>query len=226
MAVKFWVPLSSATVNGNAISVSPLNKQTTGDVDETDRLQINATGDSRFTLSGTPSSIVTGHGDITSVKMHFRIYYSNNGPVDLDTSELRAMVAPFITVDGTTHYNLPDYQDVGGLSSQCGYDFTDYTKNFNQPGEPVAKVCAWDMSTILGVPADWNDTKLNGCTFGLKMTNTYLGPLPYRYSGTAPLPGGAGNTPRHNITQCILEVDALDVPAPPVVTKPMLMVIG
>jgi hypothetical protein len=212
MAVTFWPTLASATINGGAVATAPLSKATTGDVDETDRLSTSASGRSEFTLNAVNASVGVSHGGITSVKMHFRLYYSNNGTVSLDEGNFLAYVAPYVTVDGVTYYNCPEFDFPGGVQSFMGYAFGSYTHNFNLPGEPVAKIVEWDITSL----ASWDNAKLSGLNFGLKMTGDYLGPNPFRYSGWAPDPGGAGNAPRYNFTQLMLQVAANDPPPPPV----------
>lgn len=224
MAVKLWIPGATGTMNGSGVDVSPLgrsSKWTTGDIDETDRVTVGASGRSEFDLRVVSGAVSTPIGDVTGIKMHFRIYYSNNGPVALDDSSFLGYVAPYFVLDGSTYWNCPDVDFPGGVQSFMGYYFSSFTHNFNLPGEPVAKVCEWDIGA-LGLT--WDATKLSSLTFGLAMKGDYLGPNPFRYSGWAPDPGGGGNTPRYNFTQLVLEVDADDPPAPPPTSRGLVLV--
>jgi len=222
MAVKFWVAPATATVRGSGIGVAPLNKQVAppGEIDETDRVSIGQ-ADNLWRLRAWPGSVGVEHGGITKVTLHGRIYMSNNGPFVWDFSTNDAYVAPYVVVDGVATYFTPDwvnvpYQLYVGQGYQNGW-------NFNQQGQPTSfKIgpahVGWDVTAL----AAWTNAKLAACEFGLSMDEASLGT--YYRAGYMPINGPAGTTPRYNISQLILEVDAAD--PPPSYAKSFMAVIA
>jgi hypothetical protein len=207
VAVKFWVPVATATVRGSGIGVSALNKQVAppGDIDETDRVSI-AEATRKWRLQGYPGAVAVSHGGITKVQLHARIYVSNNGTFSWDFSGNEAYVAPYVKVGGSTYYSLPDVVNYG-YNIWCGHAFTNGW-NFNIAGEPTSKHISWDITS----KASWDNDALSGCEFGLAMDEAQVGGSAFYLSGFMPMEGAGGATPRFNVSQLILEVDAADPP--------------
>lgn len=203
MAVKFWVAPNTATVRGYGIDPSPLAKQVTtgGALDETDRVEIGQP-DTLWRLRGYPGAVDASHGGITKVTLHARIYMSNTGSFSWDFSTNNAFVAPYVVTGGATTYDLPDW--IGSLFA--GYSF-DNGYNWNTGGQPVSKHIDWDITSV----TSWTNLLLAGCEFGLALDEAYVSAN--HSAGYMPLDGPAGSTPRWNVSQLILEVDAADPPA-------------
>jgi len=231
MAVKFWVAPSVAYVRQNGVdtqvSVSPLSKATVVDanIDDDDRIDI-AQPANLWRLKATAPTVTTSHGAITSVKLHARIYMSNTGTFSWDFSSYDAFVAPYIKPSGQTRkWTLPNWvnlpqQTFVGISFQNGH-------NFNQPGDPSPKVISWDVTSLYTWGSD--NALLSSCEFGLSMDeeDLYSALGFFANAGWMPIEGPSGSTPRWNISQLILEVDAADPPAPPPApTRPLMMVMG
>lgn len=193
-----------------SLEPSPLNKQTTGTIDETDRISIGQ-ADWGFRLLCTANTPTTPHGAITRVMLHARIYMSNNGPFSWDFSVNNPYAAPFITTGGASHYSIPDWIQLLGVNTYAGWDFADYGHNFNLSGQPVSKHMDWDITAL----ASWSDAVIGALQFGVAMDEQQLSYN--QIAGYMPIQGPGGNTPRYNISQLILEVDADDAPPPPIV---------
>jgi hypothetical protein len=118
-----------------------------------------------------------------------------------------------VKVDSVTTYSLPDAVSPG---VNVGYDFVDKTWNFNVPGQPTSEQITWDVTAL----AAWDNTKLAACEFGLSMDEESL--PGFDNAGWRPNTGPAGSTPRYNVSQLILEVDAAD--PPPSYSKSILAV--
>jgi hypothetical protein len=230
MAVKFWVAPSVAYVRQNGadtqVSVSPLSKATAVDasIDDDDRIDI-ANPASLWRLKATAPTVTTSHGAITSVKLHARIYMSNTGTFSWDFSSYDAFVAPYIKPSGLTRkWSLPNWVNIPAQTF-VGHSFQN-GHNFNQSIDPGAFAITWDVTGLYTWGSD--NTLLSSCEFGLAMDeeDLYSEVGFFSNAGWMPIDGPAGSTPRWNISQLILEVDANDPPAPPVVTRPLMMVMG
>lgn len=248
MAVKFWVPAASTILaqNGDsAIDGSALNKQTLVEASIDDAVRVSiAQPTSLWRLKCTAGTVGTAHGAITSVKLHARIYVSNTGPAAWDFETYGPYVAPYMKPTGSGRaWSLPltiTSDAVYRVGYILGYGTAnsayDYVHNWNQAGEPFAYHLSWTITSDgnYGYNAAFfgsNDAKLNGCEFGISVNEQDLFPIgeyPINNSkaGWMPIQGAGGSTPRWNVSQLILEVDADDPPAPPVTTRPLIMVMG
>lgn len=230
MAVKIWVPASSAIlwqqgVGDQSVSATNLNKQSTLDasIDDSVRLDFGQ-ADRPWKLRATAGTVSTSHGAITSVKLHLRIYMSNTGPFSWDFTFYSAYVAPFFKVPGGTRkYSIPETVNDGGTVLNVGYSFTN-GHNFNIAGEPVPFVLSWNITAEETWGSD--NSKLSGIEIGASMDELQDTLGINEVGGWMPINGPGGSTPRWNISQLILEVDADDPPPPPVTTRPLIMVTG
>lgn len=237
MAVKFWVPVSSAIlwqqgVGDQSVSATNLNKPSTSGASIDDAVRLDwSQADRPWKLRGTTGTVSVSHGGITSVRLHARIYMSNGGPYSWDFSSYDAYVAPFFKKSGgTRRYNIPQTVNDGGTVLNVGFSFQN-GHNWNQVGEPVPFILpasvgsgtpGWDITSF----ETWTNALLSGAEIGLSMDELQDTLGINQVGGWMPIEGPGGTLPRWNVSQLILEVDALDAPPPPVVTRPMFMVMG
>lgn len=230
MAVKFWVPAATTVlwqqgVGDQSVDGSMLNKQSVdpASIDDTSCLQWGGSITSAarpWKLKCTTGTVSTSHGGITSVKLHARIFMSNNGSFSWGFSTYAAYVAPFFAPPSTARqYSIPQTVNDGGTILSVGYAFTN-GHNWNVGGEPdpyVLNTTGWNITAL----ASWDNSKLSSCEIGLSMDELQDVLGTNQLGGWMPIDGPYGTTPKWNVSQLILEVDANDPPPPP--TKGMVI---
>ena len=219
MAIHFWVFPTSVT-HGSAAVVSK------GDVtDDSTKVQISpgATCDNgnKLEYGGTTGSVVVSHGGITKVELFVRMWRSAQGADNwcLWSDDRAQDEDPFVAVGvdwgkngfSKDDYYLPSWNTYhSGVTNYCGervLQFHNYNTGGPTPIDAAVKKWQWNITS----KATWTNALLSSLDLRVRSNDNSLAA---NYRSGHPRYGGAANSPRWNISQMALRVEAADPPIP------------